>query len=43
LRLRGIRPSVIDLLRRLRHPDRPVRMVPVPVSAVLFQAVGRRR
>jgi 2-polyprenyl-6-hydroxyphenyl methylase/3-demethylubiquinone-9 3-methyltransferase len=43
LRLRGIRPSVIDLLRRLRRPERPVRMVPVPVSAVLFQAVGRRR
>jgi 2-polyprenyl-6-hydroxyphenyl methylase / 3-demethylubiquinone-9 3-methyltransferase len=43
LRLRGIRPSVTDLLRRLARPTRPVRMVPVPTSAVLFQAVGRRR
>jgi len=43
LRLRGIRPSVSDLLRRLVRPATPVRMVPVPTSAVLFQAVGRRR
>ncbi len=43
LRLRGIRPSVSDLLRRLARPAAPVRMVPVPTSAVLFQAVGRRR
>jgi 2-polyprenyl-6-hydroxyphenyl methylase/3-demethylubiquinone-9 3-methyltransferase len=42
LRLRGIRPSVPGLLRWLvRRADR-VAMVPVPTTAVLFQAVGRR-
>ncbi len=43
LRLRGIRPSVRDLLRWLRTRTGSVRMVPVPTTAVLFQAVGRRR
>jgi 2-polyprenyl-6-hydroxyphenyl methylase / 3-demethylubiquinone-9 3-methyltransferase len=43
LRLRGIRPSVRDLLRWLRTRRGTVRMVPAPTTAVLFQAVGRRR
>jgi 2-polyprenyl-6-hydroxyphenyl methylase / 3-demethylubiquinone-9 3-methyltransferase len=43
LRLRGIRPSVRDLLRWLRTRRGMVRMVPAPTTAVLFQAVGRRR
>jgi 2-polyprenyl-6-hydroxyphenyl methylase / 3-demethylubiquinone-9 3-methyltransferase len=43
LRLRGIRPSVRDLLRWLRTRRGVVRMVPAPTTAVLFQAVGRRR
>jgi len=43
LRLRGIRPSMRDLLRWLRTRRGAVRMVPAPTTAVLFQAVGRRR
>jgi 2-polyprenyl-6-hydroxyphenyl methylase/3-demethylubiquinone-9 3-methyltransferase len=43
LALRGIRPSVRDLVRWLRHRDGTVRMVSAPTTAVLFQAVGRRR
>jgi 2-polyprenyl-6-hydroxyphenyl methylase/3-demethylubiquinone-9 3-methyltransferase len=43
LRLRGIRPSVRDLVRWLRTRRGVVRMVPAPTTAVLFQAVGRRR
>lgn len=43
LTLRGIRPSVIDLVRALAGRTTAVRMVPLPVTAVLFQAVGRRR
>ena len=43
LRLRGIRPAVLDLLRWLVRRTGTVRMVPVPTTAVLFQAVGRRR
>ncbi|MDT0348955.1 methyltransferase domain-containing protein [Pseudonocardia charpentierae] len=43
LRLRGIRPSVRDLLRWLRTRRGVVRMVQAPTTAVLFQAVGRRR
>ncbi len=42
LRLRGIRPSVPGLLRWLAHRSTTVEMVPVPTTAVLFQAVGRR-
>jgi 2-polyprenyl-6-hydroxyphenyl methylase / 3-demethylubiquinone-9 3-methyltransferase len=43
LTLRGIRPSVRDLVRWLRHRRGTVRMVRAPSTAVLFQAVGRRR
>lgn len=43
LALWGIRPSVVDLVKSLTGRSDDVRMVPVPVSAVLFQAVGRRR
>jgi hypothetical protein len=32
-----------DLLRWLATRKGSVRMVPVPITAVLFQAVGRRR
>ncbi len=42
LRLRGIRPSVPDLVRWLAGRGDSVRMVRVPTTAVLFQAVGRR-
>lgn len=42
LRLRGIRPAVGDLARWLAGRTEHVRMVPVPTTAVLFQAVGRR-
>lgn len=42
LRLRGIRPSVPGLLRWLARRADSVAMVPVPTTAVLFQAVGRR-
>jgi 2-polyprenyl-6-hydroxyphenyl methylase/3-demethylubiquinone-9 3-methyltransferase len=42
LRLRGIRPSVPGLVRWLAHCGGTVAMVPVPTTAVLFQAVGRR-
>jgi 2-polyprenyl-6-hydroxyphenyl methylase/3-demethylubiquinone-9 3-methyltransferase len=42
LRLRGIRPSVIDLGRWLAGRTDTVRMVPAPTTAVLFQGVGRR-
>ena len=41
--LRGIRPSVLDLVKWLSGRADVVRMVPVPTSAVLFQAVGSRR
>jgi 2-polyprenyl-6-hydroxyphenyl methylase/3-demethylubiquinone-9 3-methyltransferase len=43
LRLRGIRPSVQDMLRWIRTRRGAVRWVPAPTTAVLFQAVGRRR
>ena len=42
LRLRGIRPSLVDLARGLAGRIDSVRMVPVPTTAVLFQGVGRR-
>jgi 2-polyprenyl-6-hydroxyphenyl methylase/3-demethylubiquinone-9 3-methyltransferase len=41
--LRGIRLSVRDYLLWLRTRTHPVRMVAAPTTAVLFQAVGRRR
>jgi 2-polyprenyl-6-hydroxyphenyl methylase / 3-demethylubiquinone-9 3-methyltransferase len=43
LALRGTRPSVLDLIKWLSGRAAAVRMVPVPTTAVLFQAVGRRR
>lgn len=43
LRLRGIRPSVPGLVRWLAGRTEQVELVPVPTTAVLFQAVGRRR
>lgn len=43
LRLRGIRPSVLDYARWWTGRAARVRMVAAPSSAVLFQAVGRRR
>lgn len=43
LALWGIRPSMTDLVKSLAGRTGTVRMVPVPVTAVLFQAVGRRR
>jgi 2-polyprenyl-6-hydroxyphenyl methylase/3-demethylubiquinone-9 3-methyltransferase len=42
LHLRGIRPSVRGLLRWLAGRVESVPMVPVPTTAVLFQAVGTR-
>jgi 2-polyprenyl-6-hydroxyphenyl methylase/3-demethylubiquinone-9 3-methyltransferase len=42
LRMRGIRPSVPGLLRWLAGRADTVAMVPVPTTAVLFQAIGRR-
>ncbi|WP_298178778.1 class I SAM-dependent methyltransferase [Saccharomonospora sp.] len=42
LRLRGIRPSLADLVRWFAGRTERVRMKPVPTTAVLFQAVGRR-
>lgn len=43
LELRGLRPRVTDLVSWLAGRRPTVRMVPVPTTAVLFQAVGRRR
>lgn len=43
LALRGIRPSVLGLGRWLLDRSRPVRMVPAPTTAVLFQGVGRKK
>ena len=43
VRLRGIRPAAVDLLRFLAGGPTTVRMVPVALTSVLFQAVGRRR
>jgi 2-polyprenyl-6-hydroxyphenyl methylase/3-demethylubiquinone-9 3-methyltransferase len=43
VRMRGIRPSLPGLARRLLRRGGPVEMVPAPTSAVLFQAAGRRR
>jgi 2-polyprenyl-6-hydroxyphenyl methylase / 3-demethylubiquinone-9 3-methyltransferase len=42
LRLRGIRPSLVDLARWLAGRTDVVRMLTVPTTAVLFQAAGRR-
>jgi 2-polyprenyl-6-hydroxyphenyl methylase / 3-demethylubiquinone-9 3-methyltransferase len=43
LRLRGIRPSVVDLVRWLAGRTDSVAMVAAPTTAVLFQGAGRRR
>lgn len=43
LDLRGIRPSATDLVGWLTGRRATVRMVPTRSTAVLFQAVGRRR
>lgn len=43
LALRGVRLSARGYLRWLRTRTGTVRMVPAPTTAVLFQAVGRRR
>jgi len=43
LRLRGIRPSVRDIARLLAGRTDTVALVPVPTTAVLFQAIGRRQ
>ncbi|MEE1930570.1 methyltransferase domain-containing protein [Streptomyces sp. TRM 70351] len=42
LELRGIRPSVTDLLLWTAGRRATVRMVPVPTTAVLFQGRGRK-
>ena len=42
LRLRGIRPALPDLVRWLTGRTDQVRLVGVPITAVLFQAVGRK-
>jgi 2-polyprenyl-6-hydroxyphenyl methylase/3-demethylubiquinone-9 3-methyltransferase len=42
LRLRAIRPSIVDLARWFARRTETVRMVAVPTTAVLFQGVGRR-
>ncbi len=42
LRLRGIRPGLVDLARWLTGRTDQVRMVPLPTTAVLFQGIGRR-
>ncbi|MCH7230886.1 methyltransferase domain-containing protein [Glycomyces sp. L485] len=43
LSLRGIRPSMTDLLLWTVRRREAVRMLPVPTTAVLFQAWGRKR
>lgn len=43
LSLRGIRPSMMDLVAWVVKRRSAVRMVPVPTTAVLFQAWGRKR
>lgn len=43
LTLRGIRPSLTDFARWAAGRRSGVRMVPVPTTAVLFQAWGRKR
>ncbi|MCD0445079.1 methyltransferase domain-containing protein [Glycomyces sp. A-F 0318] len=43
LTLRGVRPSVLDFAKWAVKRRSGVRMVPVPTTAVLFQAWGRKR
>ncbi|MFD5825966.1 methyltransferase domain-containing protein [Lentzea sp. NPDC060358] len=43
LALRGIRPSLPDLLTWPVRRGRPVRMVPTTTTAVLFQGAGRKK
>lgn len=42
LRLRGIRPSALDLLGWAVGARDGVRMIPVPTTAVLFHGVGTK-
>ncbi|HZA61215.1 MAG TPA: methyltransferase domain-containing protein [Actinomycetota bacterium] len=42
LRVRGLRPSAVDLLGFLRERRRPVRMLPTRSLAALYQGVGRK-
>jgi len=42
LQLRGLRPSLVDSASWLLGRRRPVRMVPTPSTAILFQAYGRK-
>jgi 2-polyprenyl-6-hydroxyphenyl methylase / 3-demethylubiquinone-9 3-methyltransferase len=42
LRLRGIRPALLDMLAWCAGRRDGVRMVPAPTTAVLFQGTGRR-
>ncbi|WP_243859903.1 methyltransferase domain-containing protein [Amycolatopsis arida] len=43
LTLRGIRPSLTDLLAWVTGRRASVRMLPVPTTAVLFQGYGRKQ
>ena len=43
LRLRGIRPALLDLLTWPARRGTPVRMVPTTTTAVLFQGAGRKK
>lgn len=43
LALRGVRPSMTDFAAWLLRRRASVRMLPAPTTAVLFQAVGRKR
>ena len=42
LRVRGLRPSVPDYARFLANRRHPVRMVPTPSLALVYQGVGRK-
>ncbi|ONI87956.1 bifunctional 3-demethylubiquinone 3-O-methyltransferase/2-octaprenyl-6-hydroxy phenol methylase [Actinosynnema sp. ALI-1.44] len=43
LHLTGLRPSIVDLARWLLGRGETVRMLPIPVTAFVFQGVGRKR
>jgi 2-polyprenyl-6-hydroxyphenyl methylase/3-demethylubiquinone-9 3-methyltransferase len=42
LRVRGVRPATVDVLRWLRSRRGPVRIVPTFTTAVLYQGQGRK-
>ncbi len=42
LRVWGIRPSALDYARFLANRRYPVRMVPTPSMALVYQGVGRK-